>query len=186
MVECSADCSSYPPPPSLHISPHISLSFSVFLSFKYLLHQLLQLKMHLLGFTPNHWYTLLTNYVCKWQNNHNKTSKPRHLCLIINSNCDRSISNEFSSRHLKCDHPTCPATCPHVSDTAMTRQIVSPPAPLPLSPSTGLLTYIQTRPRWHTINLKPCWHYFFVTALKYSLLHFSPEVQSSVQLYNYC
>ena len=129
MVECSADCSSYPPPPSLHISPHISLSFSVFLSFKYLLHQLLQLMMHLLGFTPNHWYTLLTNYVCKWQNNHNKTSKPRHLCLIINSNCDRSISNEFSSRHLKCDHPTCPATCPHVSDTAMTRQIVSPPRP---------------------------------------------------------
>ena len=63
---------------------------------------------------------------------------------------------------------------------------VPTPAPLPLSPSTGLLTYIQTRPRWHTINLKPCWHYFFVTALKYSLLHFSPEVQSSVQLYNYC
>ena len=51
-----ADCSSS----THHLPPFItlliSLCFSVFLSFlKYLLHQLLQLKMHLLGFTPNYW-----------------------------------------------------------------------------------------------------------------------------------
>ena len=176
------------PPPSLHHSPHISLFLCVSILPQIFTSSTITTKDASSWLHTQLLDTLLTNYVCKWQNNHNKTSKPRHLCLIINSNCDRSISNEFSSRHLKCDHPhvsrhvppSRAPTCP----TPQWRGRLCPP------PSTGRLPYIQPRPRWHTINLNPVGITFchrikiFATPLQPRGPVFSAIVQLLLQIEN--